>query len=249
LPAQSDRAFPFQKNSRGSGTANALEVSYQMDRSRLLDERTMPLLGYLVTLSILLGGGYVGLQWLAAPGHHPAASERSARHNANVPVKAASNEPGRVPVPSEADRKQSASTEPASTARTDVSTSQPSGEHSKVENAESLPAEGCEPVGVTAKGDVVFPMRCEALIQHQPGQLSSPPPVQTAPSDQQDQALGSANSNLSSNAAEAGPSDNAGASGPSGNSNPIGWIWPSRPSSKTPATSSLKSSKITRRAR
>jgi hypothetical protein len=216
----------------------------------------MPLLGYLVTLSILLGGGYVGLQWLAAPERHPTASQRSVRHNENVPAKSASNEPARVPVPSEAERKESASTEPASTARTDeashedkAGTSQPDGEHSKVENAESPPAEGCKPVGVATKGNVVLPMRCEASIQHQPGQLTSPPPVQNAPSYRQDQALRSANSSLSSNAAEVGPSDNAGASRAFSNSDPIGWIWPGRPSSKTPATSSLKSSKITRRAR
>jgi hypothetical protein len=66
------------------------------------------------------------------------------------------------------------------------------------------------PIGVTGKGDVVFPMRCEALIR-QPDPPVSSPAAQTAPPYGQGQALQSANSNPSSSAGEVGP-ENAGAS-------------------------------------
>jgi hypothetical protein len=66
------------------------------------------------------------------------------------------------------------------------------------------------PIGVTAKGDVVFPMQCEALI-HQPDPLSSSPAAQTVPPYGQSQALQPASSSLSSSAGEVGPSENAGA--------------------------------------
>ena len=182
----------------------------------------MALLGYLVALSILLGGGYAGLQWLASP-----TSEKHARHSEHVPARSAANDPGRAHVSSEADRKGTAETsaEPPSapeSVRPNRKDAQgPSGDPSRIGNTDIAPAGGCMPLGVTTKGDVVFPMRCEALIHHQADQPSSSPPASppkpAAPSDQQAQPVQSGDSK-STRVGEVGVSEIPGASGRSGNS-------------------------------
>jgi hypothetical protein len=51
---------------------------------------------------------------------------------------------------------------------------------------DSVPPGGCMPIGLTARGDLVFPMQCRELLERQRGPLSEEhpapdQPVQTAP--------------------------------------------------------------------
>jgi hypothetical protein len=167
------------------------------------------LLGYLVALSMLIGGAYAALDWLVAPENRTAVTERSSRH----PQKSASTET--VPEPGEADRKGNARNPagPTSGKQSDQASyadtaGQAGDEHLKVENSQGEAAGGCTPTGITANGDFVFSIRCQNLIQHHPGEMPSSPAVHTAPSDGKDQAVKSANSEAYRDTVEVGPSNN-----------------------------------------
>src|SRR3954469_17749604 len=67
---------------------------------RLGRMRMPALFGYLIALSILLGGGYAGLQWLAAPDPRPA---KPVAHR-SAPEKTASSTTGTAPTASQANR-------------------------------------------------------------------------------------------------------------------------------------------------
>src|SRR5215212_7890353 len=154
------------------------------------------LFGYLVALSILLGGGYAGLQWLATPDPRPAV--KPAAHSKNVPEKSPSTT-GTATAPSEADGKRnsgtaakSASTEASDKAAREAkeTDAKSSGKSSKSEKAENVPAGGCAPIGLTSNGDLVFSMQCQDLIERHRAELASTQPAQPAPSG--DQAVPSA---------------------------------------------------------
>src|SRR3954453_8027192 len=113
------------------------------------------LFGYLVAISMLLGGAYAGLEWLTSPDQRPA--EKSAAH------KTAQTGTGAVPVPNAADGKRNAGTtaKPASTQRSDEvgreakneaknTESNTTGKSSKTDKSDSVPVARCAPIGLTA---------------------------------------------------------------------------------------------------
>ena len=126
------------------------------------------LFGYLVAISILLGGSYAGLQWLSAPEAVP--GEKAAAHS----NKSSSTRLGQIAVPNAVDPKARAEnhvkaasvrrsdeigqeakhTDPFTTDRT-----------SKFQKIEGAPAGGCAPIGLTASGDLVFSMQCQEMIE------------------------------------------------------------------------------------
>src|SRR3954453_14729397 len=98
------------------------------------------LFGYLVAISMLLGGAYAGLEWLTSPDQRPA--EKSAAH------KTAQTGTGAVPVPNAADSKRNTGTtaKPASSERADevgreAKNTEPSttGKSSKTDKPDSVP--------------------------------------------------------------------------------------------------------------
>ena len=164
-----------------------------------MGESVMPaLLGYVVALSILLGGGYAGLQWLAAPDHRPAA--KAVAQNKNAPEKSAVTT-GTAAGPSEADAKRNPGT-PAKTAGAErpdkpaepsdkparetketaakVADVKPDAKDPRIEKAETVPTGGCKPIGLTSNGDMVFSMQCQDLIErHRAEAAGSAPTAQT----------------------------------------------------------------------
>jgi hypothetical protein len=164
------------------------------------------LFGYLVAVSMLLGGAYAGLQWLSAPA--PAPAEKSAAHSNDAPDGPTPARMGAVAVPNGADRERNAGT-PAKTASIEPSdqigreakhgSADTTDQSSNVQKADSVPDRGCAPIGLTANGDLVFSMQCQDIIDRHRGELASAEAAQTAPPSAQDQAARSAPSNTGSN--------------------------------------------------
>jgi hypothetical protein len=163
------------------------------------------LFGYLVAVSMLLGGAYAGLQWLSAPGTVPA--EKSAAHSRNAPDKPVPTRMGAVAVPNAADRQANAGNpgNTASVERTDeidheakhtdpVST----GQSSKLAKVDAVTSGGCAPIGLTANGDLVFSMQCQEMIERHRRELATSEASSTAPAITEDQAARSANTNTGS---------------------------------------------------
>ena len=148
------------------------------------------LLGYLVALAVFLGSGYAGLEWLASPDDastHQHLSDKPTSHHAG-PQKSAVNVEGtnqavprakdenaapRTGAPDQANREEAKATATASGT---------GGEISGVDKPDAVPSGGCMPIGLTAKGEMVFPLQCREVIEHQRGPVAvaSTPPVQAA---------------------------------------------------------------------
>lgn len=149
------------------------------------------LFAYLLAVSMLLGGGYAGLRWLSAPAevsssHRPSAVEkRSAR---KLPHKPDRN----VAVASEVESESRDSGNAVTPARTATSESSDKAAPEVLRNQTSIsgantqvPAEkdddvapgSCMPIGVTAPGDLVFPMQCQQFLQRHHGPIASGSPA------------------------------------------------------------------------
>src|SRR5438045_2754323 len=161
------------------------------------------LFGYLVAISMLLGGAYAGLEWLTSPDQRPA--EKSAAH------KTAQTGTAAVPVPTAADSKRNAGTtaKPALTERSDEvgrearneaknAESNTTGKSSKTDKSDSVPLARCAPIGLTANGDLVFSMQCQEMIERHRGELASSETTQMAPPSAEDSAARAAKPNDSS---------------------------------------------------
>jgi hypothetical protein len=157
------------------------------------------LFGYVVAVSMLLGGAYAGLQWLSTP--EPMPVEKSAAHAINAADKSAAIKMGALAVPNAADRKRNAGA-PGKTAATERSDEigreaknpdpNATAEGSKIEKADGVPAGGCSPIGLTANGDLVFSMQCQDMIERHRGELVSSEVAQTPAAPAEDQAARSA---------------------------------------------------------
>jgi hypothetical protein len=156
------------------------------------------LFAYLVALSLLLGGGYASLQWLSAPdtsanpplsvGKRPPANkvvEKSGPHVTGATR--AQTRPYDRPEP-EITGSAPASEAPINVApvaapdQTDIAASNQTGvseDNKKLQtkNTEDAPAGGCMPVGVTARGELVFPMQCKGLLERHRGPVDSQPVI------------------------------------------------------------------------
>jgi hypothetical protein len=166
------------------------------------------LFAYLLAVSLLLGGGYVSLHWLSAPPDastnqrlsaskgQPAKNEQVRKSDpyAAAEIRAekrpddhAGTETAASPLTSEASGKAVAEARPNETGVSEDNT------NTQTKKAEDVPAGGCMPLGLTAKGVLVFPIQCQALLERQRGPADSRPPVptnppQSAPAPKQGQA-------------------------------------------------------------
>jgi hypothetical protein len=157
------------------------------------------LFGYLVAVSMLLGGAYAGLQWLSTP--EPMAAEKSAAHASNAADKSTATRMGALAVPNAADRKRNpeapgkaAATERSNEIGREAKNPDPNStaQSSKIEKADGVPAGGCSPIGLTANGDLVFSMQCQDMIERHRGELVSSEVAQTPAASAEDQAARSA---------------------------------------------------------
>jgi hypothetical protein len=159
------------------------------------------LFGYLVAVSILLGGAYAGLEWLSTPQGIPA--EKTATHARNTPNKPPPTKTGGVAAPNAVNRQASAETTGKAAAvessdqidhetkHTGLTASRPS---SKAEKTDSTPAGGCAPIGLTANGDLVFSMPCQEMIERHRRELAASEAAATPPDAALNQAAPSAKS-------------------------------------------------------
>jgi hypothetical protein len=160
------------------------------------------LFGYLVAVSILLGGAYAGLQWLAAP--QGGSAEKTSVHTRNAPDKSAATRMGGVAAPNAADHQANAET-PGKNAAVERSEEidreakhvgvNAVGQSPKVEKGGSAPAGGCGPIGLTANGDLVFSLQCQEMIERHRRELASSEAAASAPAPAVDQALPSTKPN------------------------------------------------------
>jgi hypothetical protein len=133
------------------------------------------LLGYLFAIAIFLGGGYAGIAWLASPEsrsayHSPSekpASHRKNTRQSNLSATQVAEGDGN-PATSDGTNTSAA---PAGEKPKDADVSMGDG---KIANGQdSVPSGGCMPIGLTAQGDMVFPLQCRELLEQQRGPISS----------------------------------------------------------------------------
>jgi hypothetical protein len=180
------------------------------------------LFAYLIAVSLLLGGGYMSLHWLAAPdtsssqrllaSKRPTASKYMAEKS-DPDVAGATWAERRSRDPPETERIPS---NPTSEETKDAASKAPhngttgSEDNTKVpaNKAEDVPPGGCTPIGLTAQGQLVFPMQCQVLLERHRGSVAPQDPVptnsiQSAPAQKEHQAaeparpLGDENTGLS----------------------------------------------------
>jgi hypothetical protein len=153
------------------------------------------LLGYLLAISLLLGGGYAGLHWLSTPddistSQRPSASKtppaaknvvgKSDPATAEARAEKRPNDHAETEMPATA-----ANSEPSNKAAADAPPNETgvSEENAKVQpkKAEDVPAGDCMPIGITARGKLVFPIQCQAQLEQYRGAENTQTPVQTDP--------------------------------------------------------------------
>jgi hypothetical protein len=154
------------------------------------------LLGYLLAISLLLGGGYVSLHWLSTPDD----ISTSQRPSASKAPPAGKNVVGKSDPDATAETRAEkrahdhaeteipatgANSEPSNKAAPDAPPNETGvgEENTKVQTkkTEDAPADGCMPIGVTARGKLVFPIQCQAQLEQYRGPGDPQPPVQTNP--------------------------------------------------------------------
>jgi hypothetical protein len=125
------------------------------------------LIGYLIALTLLLGGGYAGLEWLGSPdepiaSQHSKAAASAAGKRAEARKSVASAEPIAKPEnvapvgAAETNRIGRDETKIGSASAEAVKASAPE---------EAAPADGCKPIGLTASGQMVFPLQCRDVFE------------------------------------------------------------------------------------
>jgi hypothetical protein len=157
------------------------------------------LIGYVVAISVLLGGAYAGLQWLTtAPAEKPAAQAK------NTPDKSARLAQTASPAGAKRNSAATPPAEPRQEARNaDTATT---GKSNDRDNApQGARAGGCAPIGLTGNGDFVYSMQCQELIERHRGPIAAADgAAPNAPAPAQDQEARTAK--LNDNAAPQSPS-------------------------------------------
>jgi hypothetical protein len=149
------------------------------------------LLGYLVAVAVFFGSGYLGLAWLAAPDDtstHQRSSDQSTSHSPNVSSKkptASVADAKEAGVGTKAETTPEGNPVPPGKGLQDVAVASDSS--GKVQKPDALPTGGCKPIGLTANGEMVFPLQCRELVERQRGPAASLPSVQTAPAPAQNE--------------------------------------------------------------
>jgi hypothetical protein len=142
------------------------------------------LLGYLLALVILLGGGYTALEWLTSgdyptsyqrPDHKWIAKNRTAQKSA---LNAASGTADRQPPEALLDKTSSADAPKGTPIHDEPKAKDTDDREGSNDHTDAVPTGGCMPIGLTAQGEMVFPIQCRTLIERERGSLS--PPMATA---------------------------------------------------------------------
>ena len=163
-------------------------------------------LAFLLAAGIMVGGGYAGLVWLASPstiGHGASSRSQNASSapNANVPSEAVVDENGSAgrtqneestslsPLRTGGGPTMGASSSAQQAAENDQSSATGSlTEQTGATKAPDVRAGGCMPIGITAGGNLVFPMACRELLEQHRGAHASlqarPEPTPAAPPKQ-----------------------------------------------------------------
>jgi hypothetical protein len=150
-------------------------------------DRMPALFAYLFAVSLLLGGGYMSLHWLSAP-PDISSSQRlspSKRPTANKDMAEKSDPDVAGATRAESRSHASAETEripsnPTSEGTNNAATKAPrTGTAANEDNtmvltkqAEDVPPGGCTPIGLTAQGQLVFPMQCQGLLERHRGPVA-----------------------------------------------------------------------------
>jgi hypothetical protein len=139
------------------------------------------LFGYLVAVSMLLGGAYASLQWLSAP-EAVQAEKAAAQGNNDKPPP---TKKSAVPVPKGADGQANAENpeRTASVERADEigREAQHTDSNATRSKSDSMPAATCAPIGLTANADLVFSMQCQEMIERHRRELVSSEVTSMAP--------------------------------------------------------------------
>jgi hypothetical protein len=151
------------------------------------------LFAYLLAVSLLVGGGYVSLQWLTAPAD--IRTNQQPHQSKSPPAGKDVGEKYGPPVPAatRAENRSDDHSEMEITAGSPASKASnkgtielpPDGTGVAEQNtdvlsqAEDVPSGGCMPIGLTAKGELVFPMQCQELLERHRGPVASQDPVPT----------------------------------------------------------------------
>ena len=155
------------------------------------------LFGYLVAVSMLLGGAYAGLQWLSAPEAFRA--EKTTAHNSTAPDKSAPIRTSGTPADRQASGGNSGNTDAGERSNKVDHEAKPSeqpnaiGGGPKLRTTDNVPR-GCAPIGLTASGDLVFSMQCQEMIDRHRRESASSEVAITAPDPAVDPAAPSTKS-------------------------------------------------------
>jgi len=138
------------------------------------------LFAYLLAIAVVLGGGYAGLYWLSEP-QEPAISQRTVGKSTSKTTDVAENEP-KVSAKTEESRgpDQLASSNKAAAQAPPEMKEDP---QASTKKAEEIPQGGCMPMGITARGQLVFPMQCQELLARNrgSGDFEVSPPTNSNP--------------------------------------------------------------------
>jgi hypothetical protein len=192
---------------------------------------SMPaLFAYLLAVSIVLGGGYAGLRWLSAPPHpsfsqRPSASEKLAGRKDAAEVSGAARANPAEKGPNDQSEKDITASLPIPESSNKASTELPSSQTAAggTKEADNVPPGGCMPIGLTARGELVFAMQCKELLERHRGPVAVPTnSIQSAPAPKERQAAAPARS---ADAEEQSPSNKTHAKvedvSPSGEATPV----------------------------
>jgi len=154
------------------------------------------LFAYLLVVSIVLGGGYAGLRWLSAPPHpsfrqRPSASEKLAGRKDAAEVSGPTRATPAAKGPNAQSEKDITASLPISESSNKASTELPPNETAAggTKEADNVPPGGCMPIGLTARGELVFAMQCKELLERYRGPVAVPTnSIQSAPAPKERQA-------------------------------------------------------------
>jgi hypothetical protein len=130
------------------------------------------LLTYIVAIVFLLGGGYVGLQWLAEPAAVTSHAGKDSLKSRKVAEQARpfadvgerhTYEQGSVPTVGQSKSATEAIADPQATGGLS-NTMQARPEKDPPKDVADVPRGGCMPFGITESGELVFPMECQAIL-------------------------------------------------------------------------------------
>jgi len=145
---------------------------------------------YLLAIAVVLGGGYAGLYWLSEP-QEPAISQRTVGESISKTTDVAENGPN-VSVKTEASEG-SDKLASSNNATAQAPPEMKEDPQASTKKAEEIPQGGCMPMGITARGQLVFPMQCQELLARNRGSgdversplANSNPPALAPKEDQQ----------------------------------------------------------------